>query len=168
MKELSQARFVSACESPIEVILAEAICATITERDRAEEWTPRLYAAFDAKKRSEFVLSGVTFIAPQVRIETPDARYRVDFFVFCAWGKHFQRFAVECDGLEWHAKSPQQVIRDKKRDRDLLEAGVTTIRFSGAEIASDPAACAGFIMSLIERTVGDLGWIASQINGGQS
>ena len=51
------------------------------------------------------------------------------------------KLAVECDGHDFHEKTPEQAKRDKSRDRDLLNSGYPVMRFSGGEIHSDPRKC---------------------------
>lgn len=90
--------------------------------------------------------------APQVTI----GRYRVDFLFVAEnfdGGQHIC-VAVECDGHEFHEKTKQQAARDKARDRDLAAAGVTVLRFTGAEIWRDPVGCADQVMELISERQG--------------
>ena len=47
------------------------------------------------------------------------------------------RVAIELDGHAWHEKSPDQVQRDKERERFLVSKGWTLIRFSGREIINN-------------------------------
>lgn len=53
--------------------------------------------------------------------------------------------AVECDGHDFHEKTKEQAIRDKKRDRDFIAAGVPVLHFTGREIWRDPSRCVGEI-----------------------
>lgn len=66
------------------------------------------------------------------KAQVPIGAYRVDFLV----GK----LVIECDGHAFHATKEQRG-RDAKRDRDLIELGYRTIRFTGTEIHKDVAAC---------------------------
>lgn len=68
--------------------------------------------------------------------------YRVDFAVDCRYGAHTHLIIVECDGEQWHAANPEQVRRDKARDRYFAERGWPVMRFTGPEIYRDPLACA--------------------------
>lgn len=71
-------------------------------------------------------------IIPQLRVEG----YRLDLAV-CYWRYgSFARIAVECDGAEFHNSSAEQVDRDKRRDRALMQHGWPTLRFTGSEIAA--------------------------------
>jgi very-short-patch-repair endonuclease len=58
-------------------------------------------------------------------------------------------FAIECDGHEFHEKTKEQAARDKRRDRDLLNIGIPTIRFTGSEIYENADECAREIIDII-------------------
>jgi len=72
--------------------------------------------------------------------------YRVDFFASlhrAYFGQTLVNWvAVECDGHDWHERTPQQAAYDRARDRALLRNGVITIRFTGSEINRDANQCA--------------------------
>lgn len=85
-------------------------------------------------------------IAPQVEI----GAYTADFAAIAkASGRLPTRFAIECDGFDYHDATPEQASKDKSRDRYFNARYVTTIRFSGSEINTDPAACAVEALNLI-------------------
>lgn len=93
---------------------------------------------FEYRKRIEH-LSGQMYILPQYKIE----RYTVDFY----FGGNIEgicpTLAIEIDGHEWHEKTKEQAIKDRKRDRYLLinTPSTPTMRFTGSEIynnAKDP------------------------------
>lgn len=75
----------------------------------------------------------------QVKID----RYRVDFLI-----RHKKissvRLVIECDG-HWHEKSPEQVIKDKERNRNIQSRGYRVINFSGREITRN---ICGVVMSI--------------------
>lgn len=50
--------------------------------------------------------------------------------------------AVEVDGHDFHERTKQQARRDKQRDRQLLAAGLQTVRFTGSEVWEDCRRCA--------------------------
>lgn len=63
---------------------------------------------------------------------------------------------VECDGHDWHERTPQQAARDRSRDREiLLKAGVPVIRFTGSEIVRDPDGCAKEVVDIAISTWND-------------
>jgi hypothetical protein len=56
---------------------------------------------------------------------------------------------VECDGHEWHERTPQQAAKDRARDREiLLKSGLPVVRFTGSEIVRDPDGCAKEVVDL--------------------
>lgn len=80
-------------------------------------------------------------LAFSVQQQVQVGAYRVDFMVLIRGPKGLRRIAVECDGHDYHDKTKEQAARDKKRDRDLLLAGVPVMRFTGSEIYRDCEAC---------------------------
>ena len=116
------------CESPIEELMAVALMVTKPH------------------------ITGHAFnVVPQVRIK--GLNYRVDFTVsvyseaFVSEGDFecsdlvMTRFAVECDGHEWHS-TKEQIKRDNERDIEILKNGVSVIHFPGSKINADPIECA--------------------------
>lgn len=84
-------------------------------------------------------LSGNMFIFPQYKID----RYTVDFLFAGNIDGVCPNLAIEIDGHEWHEKTKEQAIKDRKRDRYLLihTPSIPTMRFTGSEIynnAKDP------------------------------
>lgn len=43
-------------------------------------------------------------------------------------------YAIEIDGYEWHEKTKEQAINDRKKDRTYLKNGYVPIRFLGSEV----------------------------------
>lgn len=66
---------------------------------------------------------------PQCKVK----RYRVDFEIGFLDGN----YVIECDGHDFHEKTKEQVIYDKKRERFLISEGLKVLRFSGTEIIHD-------------------------------
>ena len=106
-------------ESPIETMLAVAIL---------QLWDDIEFRTFDAGPGRGWAL------IPQY----PWGSFRVDLVLRKPNG--FLIF-IECDGREFHS-SPEQVDRDKIRDRMMRERGYPVVRFTGSEINYSPAACA--------------------------
>ena len=65
--------------------------------------------------------------------------YRADFVLELDLHR---RLVVECDGHDFHDRTKQQAAYDRARDRELLQLGFTTIRFTGSEITHSPERCA--------------------------
>lgn len=142
---------ITACESPIERIMGLElfdgppstldICFGIA-------W------AHEGNAVLKELLSNVEFeITPQQTFMGSSGKvYRTDFFINAfASGANGQDgilsvpVAVECDGHDFHEKTKEQAIRDKKRDRDFIAAGVPVLHFTGREIWRDPSRCVGEI-----------------------
>lgn len=64
--------------------------------------------------------------------------YRADFILETG----VRKLAIECDGREFHDRTKQQAAYDRARDRELLQLGIPTIRFTGSEIVHSPERCA--------------------------
>jgi very-short-patch-repair endonuclease len=101
-------------------------------------------------------------IIPQLNI----GPYRVDFAVLIRdWtsvGDKLEHvIVIECDGHEWHERTPDQAKRDKSRDRYFVENGMAVMRFTGREIWADPLVCA----RQIENTINNR-WIEWATGGG--
>ncbi|WP_421662298.1 DUF559 domain-containing protein [Lysinibacillus telephonicus] len=63
------------------------------------------------------------------------------------------KFAVECDGHEFHEKTKEQVRSDRFRERCLMKEGYTVVRFAGSEIFDDAQKCALEVWEIIEKRV---------------
>jgi very-short-patch-repair endonuclease len=89
----------------------------------------------------------IVHVLPQFSI----FRYRTDFLCVASYfdvERHdsskalkTELLVVECDGHDFHEKTKFQAKRDKKRDRDLLAAGLPVMRFTGSEIWNDAYGC---------------------------
>lgn len=146
------------CESPIERNLLAAIIRAFADADGAGVemlgLAPAEYTRFMRLDGSK----ALVHMMPQAVVSPgDDTRYRVDFLLICGVQAASRKcFAIECDGHDWHEKTKQQVARDKRRDRRLIEAGIVPIRFSGSEICREADDCAEYIRSLARGTVGDI------------
>jgi very-short-patch-repair endonuclease len=93
---------------------------------------------------------------PHIRItpQKPIGRRRVDFFFeyFGRKEKPVTAFAVECDGHDYHDDKPEQRIKDKAKERELMLEGIQVLRFTGSEIFRDAQKCA----KQIHQCAGDL------------
>jgi very-short-patch-repair endonuclease len=133
-------------ESPIE----EALVSALLTEDSAFyfEGPPILVRpgqAYEMPEQGGDVEHAQFIVAPQFRA----AGYRID--IACAYSWTGRRIAVECDGHEFHEKTPEQASHDKERDRALLAAGWPTMRFTGSQIHKDPFACAKEIARFLEN-----------------
>lgn len=61
-------------------------------------------------------------------------------------------YVVEIDGFEWHEKTKEQVINDRKKDRCYLKNGYIPIRFLGSEVYHDVECCIEELIKIIIET----------------
>jgi very-short-patch-repair endonuclease len=73
--------------------------------------------------------------------------FRVDFF----WRE--LGLVVETDGLRYH-RTPAQQARDRRRDQLHTAAGLTTLRFTHAQVRFDSAEVRDLLVRVIDRLTG--------------
>lgn len=145
----SMAALEKLCESPIEMVFAAGLLV------HAQDEGPIIGAqyfdttAIPEESRKEFVERLINRPHPMQEPPTPGSfnfiaqheigAYRVDFLLLFYGGV---KIVVECDGHEWHERTPEQAERDKTRDRFLQAQGYLVFRFTGREIWRDPIRCA--------------------------
>jgi very-short-patch-repair endonuclease len=84
--------------------------------------------------------------------EHPIGPYRADFALVSLGGF----IAVECDGHNFHDRTPDQAAHDRKRDRFFAMRGWLTLRFTGREIRRDAAACVAEVFEVCGEMDGRL------------
>ena len=110
------------CESPIEQIMALRLHEFLMSRQA---------------HKMEFVdaldIVGINNLG---NITIDEINYRADFLipVFDVALLEGMTFIIECDGHDFHEKTKEQAIKDKKRDRNFVTAGYVVMRFTGSEI----------------------------------
>jgi len=72
-------------------------------------------------------------------------RYRLDFAIVT----ESHRIAIEVDGHDFHERTKEQAARDKSRDRALVAAGWTVLRFAGSEVWRDAYGCVAEVQDLL-------------------
>jgi very-short-patch-repair endonuclease len=86
-------------------------------------------------------------LLPQVPVTFGDKRYRLDFAIR---DREFDwKIAIECDGHNFHERTPEQAQRDRERDRLLQIDGWTVLRFTGTEINRDLEKCTDQVWAAI-------------------
>ena len=73
----------------------------------------------------------------QVRVSD----FRLDFLLVKPTPEGYQNIVIECDGHEFHERTPQDATRDRSRDRFFAARGYIVLRFTGTELAADPFKC---------------------------
>ncbi|MDP4163365.1 MAG: DUF559 domain-containing protein [Bacillota bacterium] len=138
-KELYLLYSLNECESPIEQLYCLHLINSI-------EWYQSDFREIDSHSKIRVLI--------QKDVEFKHKKYRPDFIILCyALGKEF-KFAIECDGHDYHEKTKEQAKRDKSRDRDLQSLGFRVIHFTGSEIFSDPKKCVCQTFDIIQTTTG--------------
>lgn len=64
-----------------------------------------------------------------------------------------KQLAIEADGAEFHDRTREQAIRDRKRDRQLQAIGLSIFRFAGGEVWRDVFGCARESISFLKLSV---------------
>lgn len=116
-------------ESPIEAAFCCALAAEFHERAWALWQTTSICAHKDIRFNTADIL-----LVPQY----PVGRARVDLMILVRDVKPMRMYAIECDGAAYHDSNPQQVQRDRCRDRYLEDNGIRVRHYSGAEITANP------------------------------
>jgi very-short-patch-repair endonuclease len=121
--------------SPIEVLFGQAFFAFYAcqrEADHPGLWfVPQERIAVENYQVSitpQFLLNGHRF----------DFLIRTDL----TQSKQWLDTLIECDGHDFHERTQDQALRDRRNDRDAQAAGFPILRFTGREIFREPMRCA--------------------------
>jgi very-short-patch-repair endonuclease len=91
-------------------------------------------------------------LEPQSPIEVGTGTFFLDFLVrSTVSGGEELRVGIEIDGHEFHEKSKEQATRDRRRERQIVESGITLLRFSGSEVVRDARNCIDDIIRFLSR-----------------
>jgi len=147
------------CESPIEEQMLRALVdAQWPNRDgKCSEGMVGEFVTIGALSSSIFAdvlysrAAKLANLAPQIVLSTQReiGKYRADILVeFTPNVLHdgTSKIVVECDGAEHHTDWPD-VVRDKMRDRYMIERGYWVMRFSGSEIYKNARQCAESVVN---------------------
>lgn len=138
--------YAHACEAA-EIVSTGAVGEPLrgwTKSDRVDDWRTRYL----------------------VEREVVFGNFRADFVITT---ERNVSMVVECDGADWHTK-PDQVARDKARDRAIVACGLPVIRFTGSEIYRDAIGCAESAIKTLDNLasaqhVARNKLVASRVNG---
>ncbi len=108
----------------------------LVERDHYH-LTPIEVPFYDALRETGLVFA----VQPWIQ---GDRRYRPDFLVFYDGGT----VAIELDGHEYH-KTKEQRRADAARDRWFAARGITTLRWTGSDVAANPQACVKELLDVL-------------------
>lgn len=125
------------CDSPIEVMLATSfVLANRITGHKIFEIVPKGQAP---ESQADFL------VHPQFEWEG----YRMDFCIeMKAAG---QKVFIECDGHDFHERTPEQAERDRKKDRLAQDRGISILRYTGREIHRSPAHCVSEIIGFLQN-----------------
>lgn len=132
------------CQSPIEKLFLAAFLGT----SRAGDWTYSETEFNEAKAQH-----AVGAIFGEMYLQAKIKGYRADFLIYSSWAERY--VVIECDGHNYHERTPEQAAHDRKRDRAMAENGIRVLRFTGTEIYRDAPACARQAQEFA-------GWLAGQ------
>jgi very-short-patch-repair endonuclease len=90
-------------------------------------------------------------IIPREKINTTGGTFEIDFLIKSSDDQTKLKLAIELDGHEFHEKTKEQVIKDKRKERAIISSGFPILRFSGAEIVRNVRACIEEIISYLEK-----------------
>lgn len=114
------------CPSPIEHLFLTAVLLL------AEEYGHMAIGSLEKARTQMFWIT----------LQEPILTYKADFVIGLTDFPDAQRIVVECDGHDFHERTKEQAMRDRRRDREMQSAGFKVFRFTGSEIHRDAFACA--------------------------
>ena len=123
------------CRSPIELSFLREVARVHWERGEKRH---RVQAT--AGPRQTVVVDGLLY----------EMDFCITFGVVEGEVRATGRICIELDGHDWHERTKEQAARDRSRDRALLRAGIPTIRFTGAEVYGDVAACVAEVFKIVD------------------
>lgn len=131
-------------ESPIEALLGAAIwiglCTALMQCPEAS--TMNFNPVWCGKDDRDHIAKATFAIVPQFNW----GRYRIDFAIFRSGEL---ALFVECDGHNFHERTPDQALRDRTKDREIQAAGLKILRFTGREIHRNAIGCAAEVMEFL-------------------
>lgn len=116
-----------------------------TARRALELTDPRAESPPESMLRVAMVMGGLP--APEVQLVINDAAG--DFLARSDLGYSQWRIAIEYDGAGTHRDDPQTFREDRRRQNQLLNAGWTVLRFTGADLFGEPAVMIATIRAAI-------------------
>jgi very-short-patch-repair endonuclease len=126
-------RMLDKCESPIEVMFAHEML-----------FHPPSHVIWEhvhALGEHTYVMSHGNEYAFTTQRSISNVRLDIFIVAFGPSLANMTQFAIELDGHDFHEKTKEQARRDKSRDRQLLGAGIHTLRYTGSEVVKDASEC---------------------------
>jgi len=85
-------------------------------------------------------------------VQEPQGNYRTDFAFRLDEPGLELAFDVELDGLDYHSDA-QAFLHDRIRDRQLVAAGWTVLRFAGTEVVRNASGCVDELFDILDQHV---------------
>jgi very-short-patch-repair endonuclease len=113
------------------IVYHNSYCEKIILKHSGRDEPLPAYGFDDKKEITESFVNHVE-LTPQYEI----GNYRVDFLLRYFFGspQYDVKIVIECDGHDYHDRTPEQATRDKRRDRELVSMGYIVLRYTGSEI----------------------------------
>lgn len=119
---------------------SEPVRASARARRALESATPMTETVFESALRAILLDLRLTCFVPQLPVETPFGRYRVDL------GDPVARIVVEAESFEFHGRR-QQLTRDCVRTNALVVDGWLVLRFSWEQVMYEPEYVAAVLLA---------------------
>lgn len=83
-------------------------------------------------------------------------KYTADFLIAYRPGRYreIRYLVIECDGHDFHERTKQQAEHDRRRDREMLPAGIPVLRVTGSEVWRSPIRAAFDVLIAAKKVLG--------------
>jgi hypothetical protein len=132
--------------SSVELILGQALFASLSRL--YEKWSCWVYSDAEFRSCRDFNEYSYCSIALVPQLEIPDVG-RLDFGIFIPGLNEYPLVVVECDGHEFHERTPEQASNDRRKDRALARLGIPVLRFTGTDVVRGSAEVADEITAFL-------------------
>jgi len=126
------------CESPIEAMLGAGFLVASRARGIGD-----LVRVCPEPKMPAKIEWPMMLLVPQYHWQ----EWRIDW----ALRGHDCILFIECDGHDFHERTPEQAARDRSKDRAIQGAGIKVLRFTGTEIHRELSKC---VLEIVDTYIG--------------
>lgn len=83
-------------------------------------------------------------------------KYTADFLIAYRPGRQrdVRYLVIECDGHDFHERTKKQAEHDRRRDREMLSAGIPVLRVTGSEVWRSPIRAAFDVLIAAKKVLG--------------
>ena len=131
------------CDSPIELMLGTCLLLISRLQCQAERGVYNTFVKL-ISPTEKIGNDAVIYLSPQFKWEG----YKIDFAIRQKLSPTI--VFIECDGHEFHERTPDQAEHDRSKDRKIQEAGIPILRFTGREIYRSPQSCTLNIINFLK------------------